>query len=271
MIFDEQGNIWLRQSWLDTAMRCAERGRLATIAPEWDSMDSDSALIGTAAHHAIEKSINLGVYDAIGEIARVWMLNYDKPIKWTKYNTIGELAQQAAQCAVAWRDGIKPEVNLEGALTEVPFKIVLFTLPDGRTVGITGTVDLVGEKLWDWKTGARAYNQREKQKGAIQPTIYCEAAVKGGLQTDYEYHYPMTFHYGVMIRGANAAKPQTLSVRRTQAHFSFALDRIRGYVDLALNFGLDRPWPRDDDHFLCSQTWCPWWSMCKGARLPDAD
>jgi hypothetical protein len=271
MIFDTDGNIWIRQSWLDTAMRCAERGRLATVAPEWDSMDSDSALIGTGAHYGIEQSINLGVYGEIGEIAHNWIMAYDREIKWTKYRTLAELADQSAQCAIAWRDGIMPHVDLEGATTEVPFRMVIFTLPDGRTVGITGTIDLVGHEPWDWKTAARAYNQREKQRHAIQPTIYCEALVKGGLQTEMEWRYPLDFNYGVMIRGAKSAKPQIVTVTRTQAHFSFAADRIRTYVDLALNFGLQKPWPRDDDHFLCNPTWCPWWSICKGARLPDAE
>jgi PD-(D/E)XK nuclease superfamily len=280
MKFDDEGNIWLRQSWLDTAMRCAERGRFAIIKPEWDAMTSDSAAIGTAAHAGIEAHINiensLGDETLIAPIEAIRIaLNEELAlgVKWTKYETPQQLFDNARRCYEAWVEGILPVFSdmglIQGARTEVEFKVVLFTLPDGRTVGITGTADLAPAVpvLGDWKTAAREYRAREKQKYAIQPTVYSHAAVLGAMRDDIEYRYPMTFHYGILVRGDRKAKPQIVTVTRTAAHAEFAIERIKQYVDLALNFTLDRSWPRTDEgNFLCSQTWCPWWQICKGAH-----
>jgi hypothetical protein len=161
---------------------------------------------------------------------------------------------------------------IEGALTEQSFKVVLFTLTDGRTVGIKGTIDFVPQvnELWDWKTAGSPFREKEKQRYAIQPTIYSLAAVMGALPNDVEYSYPMDFHYGVAVRGARKATAQLVSVTRTQAHADFAIERLKTYVDMALNFTLERSWPRtDESNWLCSSTWCPWWVLCKGAHAID--
>ena len=42
---------------------------------------------------------------------------------------------------------------------------------------------------------------------------------------------------------------------------------MRTYVELADAMGFEKHWPRDEDHYLCNEVWCPWWSICKGARL----
>jgi len=152
----------------------------------------------------------------------------------------------------------------------VSFRVPLYTRHCGRVVGITGTIDLVPDMndLADWKTASQKFRAHEKQKYSIQPTIYSLAAVKGGLQSDdhdVDYHWPMNFTYGIAVRGETKATPQILTVRRTEEHALFAIARIKQLVDLALDYGLDRAWPTDDDHFLCSQTWCPWWTACKGS------
>lgn len=283
MIFDDNGDIWLRQSWLDTAFRCPERGRLAIVKADWDNVTSDSALIGTATHAAIEQTIDSNGDADDGAlratIDRVIADEVSKGIKWTKYYSELELCNNAWRCFLAWRKHIAPwfieRGLLEGARTEVNFKVPLYQLTDGRTVGITGTVDLVPNVpvLADWKTSSQMFRPGEKQRFAIQPTIYCLAAIKGGLDSDdhpkVKYGWPMDFHYGIAVRDEYESQPQAVTVTRTEAHALFALHRIEALVDLALNYGLDRPWPRDDDHFLCSKTWCPWWSICKGVNPID--
>jgi hypothetical protein len=285
MRFDEQGNIWIRQSWLDDTIRCSERGRLKIMKPEWDT-GGDAAHAGTGSHAMIEHHLNslvvfgddtvLDKYDRRSIIrAAINEAIAKDGIKWNKFSTMQELVENAERCYEAWAREVLPLLvkrNLiEGALTEHKFQVVLFTLSDGRTVGIEGTIDFVPRtnELWDWKNPGRAYNPREKQRCATQATIYTLAAVLGGMDNDIEYHYPMKFHYGSMIRHPKQATVQLLTVNRTQGHADFAIERIKSYVDLALNFTLERPWPRNDDHFLCSSTWCPWWAICKGGHHID--
>ena len=269
-LIDDVTHIWFRQSWLDTAFRCPERGRQAIVRPEWDETTSDSALIGTSVHHGIEEHLNGNIAEQdIGAAAEQFLLDWDRnDIKYTKYKTVDDLVFNAKVCAQGWSNDIRPHLpKLDDAQTEVTFKIPLWA-QHGYTVGITGTIDLISDgQLWDWKTSAREYRASEKQRLAIQPTIYTLAAVKGDLVSAA---LPMRFNYGIMLRG-NKPKGQILSVTRTQGHIDFAVQRMMQFVDLYHHFGVDKPWPMNDDHFLCNQTWCPWWSICKGAHLTFAD
>lgn len=273
MIFDDDGSVWFRQSWLDTALRCGERGRQAIVRPDWDEITSDAALIGTATHTAIEGYLNGNVdATAIGATAASAAIALTaEPVKWTKWSTPKELADHAARCAEGWLTGIAPEVTPGGA-TEVSFKVPLFNRADGRLVGIQGTIDYIDPNgdMWDWKTSSGPYKPRDKQRTAVQPTVYAVALIKGGLSS-VVVEYPVRFRFGIAIRGEKQAKPQIVEVQRTKAHEGWLFDHLNTFVTMAERLGLDESWPRDDDHFLCSEKWCPWWSVCKGARLSTAD
>ena len=282
MIFREDGSIWFRQSWLDTATRCGERGRFAITLPEWDAATSDSALIGTAAHAAIEAVLREKIpatVEAIEWEARTAALELcnTEQVKWTKYSTPGECAANAARCATAWLEGLFPDVQL-GGHAEVQFEVPLFTRPNGRVVGITGTADYVDPPgtdydITDWKTSARKFTQRDKQATAIQPTVYAAAAVNGGFShvTDRKFEYPIRWRYGIMVRGERKATPQWVDVQRTSGSYGWLIDQLNVWVDMAEKMGVDGHWPRQDDHFLCSDRWCAWWSACKGARLSEPE
>lgn len=276
LIIDDNGDIWLRQSWLDTATTCPERGRLAMVKPEWDEITSDSALCGTAAHYAIEQVVRKQPTDMIGEYAHTFVMNYADPVKFTAYHSLAEVAEAAASCAEAWRDELMHKFPIDGAKSEVTFKLPWFRHSSGRNVGITGTVDLVPNipLLVDWKTSGRPYKQWEKQRFAVQPTIYALAAVKGGLQSDVVFEWPVRFQYGIMLR-AGARKPATtqiVEVFRTEAHVQWVKHRANQMIDMAFSFGTDKHWPMvDDKNFLCSKKWCPWWSCCRGAFILPHD
>lgn len=274
MQVDEEGNIWFRQSWLDTAFRCNERGRLDLVAPEFKADTSDAALIGTAAHAAIAAVLNEEVdpaeigASATGEVTR--LCDELENIQWTKWTLPSQLAGHAARCAIGWRDEIMPSVK-PGGFPEIDFKVPLFE-HNGRTVGIKGTIDYASPdgSLYDWKTSSKKYSQREKQRAAIQPTVYAAAAMHGALG-ELSYQYPIRFHYGVMVRGETKATTQIVDVQRSKAHEAWLCDHMRTYIDLADALGVERHWPRNEDHYLCSETWCSWWSICKGARLSSGE
>lgn len=278
MLVDEDGSIWFRQSWLDTANRCGERGRLAAVMPEWNEATNDAALIGTATHTAIQAALEGRAEDAAicGDIAytQALLLCEDEDVKWTKWTLPGQLGEHARRCAMAWFREIRPQIE-PGGQCEVEFKVPLGER-DGRVYGITGTVDYIepgGDTddghIVDWKTASRKFYQREKQRTAIQPTVYAAAAVRGAFDGP-AFTYPVTFRYGVMVRGNEKATTQVLDVQRSRAHEQWLMDQIETYIDMADALGVKRHWPRNEDHYLCNETWCPWWSVCKGARLSTA-
>jgi hypothetical protein len=273
MLVDEEGAIWFRQSWLETAMRCNERGRLAMVKPEFATATSDAALIGTAAHAAIANVLNGDTEpDAIGPDATVQALTLceSEPIQWTKWSMPSQLAAHATRCAEAWSREIRPYVKPDG-LVEHEFTVPLFE-SRGRTVGIKGQMDYAAPDgvLWDWKTASKKYSQREKQRSSVQASTYATAALHGALG-DLPYTYPLTFRFGVMVRGEASATTQVVDVLRTANHEAWLIDHLRTYIDMADGLGVLRPWPRSDESFLCSETWCPWWSICKGARLTPGE
>jgi len=273
MVVDDEGSVWFRQSWLDQVDRCPERGRLHLVEPEFNAATNDAAMIGTGAHAAIA-----AVLQGKAEPEEVGPLAYNLTIKfceradvrWVNWTLPGQLADLARRCAQGWVTDILPSIE-RGGLVEQEFKVPLFEYR-GRTVGITGTMDYVQPNgvIVDWKTASRKFTQKEKQRTAIQPTVYSVAAVHGGLDRPFEY--PVTFRFGVMVRGdPRAAEPkittQIVDVQRVHAHEGWLLDKIESYLDLADALGVMRRWPRNEDHYLCNATWCPWWSVCKGARL----
>lgn len=273
----EDGSIYFRQSWLDTAFRCPEESRLAIMKPEWEAISSDEAIIGTGAHYAIEQVVRGAVNpDDIGVTAYGYTLKViaDEGVRYTKRDSPAECADLSARCAEAWVRDIMPYAPIEGARTEVSFQVPLFKYRD-RTIGIAGTVDLVPPfaELWDWKTAANEYKQSEKQRWAIQPTIYALAAVKGGLQSEHTFTWPVTFRYGIMVKRAKECRGQILTVQREAAHADWAMKRMRTMVDLALDFGFDKSWPQiDEKNYLCSARWCAFHPICKGQYIaPSMD
>ena len=93
--------------------------------------------------------------------------------------------------------------------------------------------------------------------------MYVAAAVANGW-----LEYPATFKYGVLVRGGKA---QIVPVHRNESHTEWLREIIRPFVRSAISLGTEDPWTRNDTHFLCSSTWCSYWSVCKGSKLAPAD
>jgi hypothetical protein len=262
---DDDGiTVTLRQSWINDALNCQERGRRMIIQPE-ASITSDSAAIGTAVHAGIEATIN--GQDGLLAIADEWVKMREEPMKQTLGWSPGEMYAESIRMFDMWCSDIQQKV-IDPLHTEHYFDVDWFTselLSERVNVRLSGTIDLVTARdMWDWKTSARKYQPREKQNTAIQPTVYSIAANRLGL-----LEWPIRFNYGVMLRGK--AETQILTVHRTRNHEVWLARVVEPLIRQALALGTDMTWPVNDSHALCSQKWCPWWSSCKGSALTNSD
>lgn len=264
--------IGVRQSWVNDALMCMERGRLAYMKPEF-RRGSDATVLGTAMHTAIEQVL-LGKCDIndIGDAAVFGLqqaMNSDE--RWTYTSlTPEDMRPLAIAMSQGWARDVAPHVEF-GGIVEHKFYVPMNTIEhDGKeyVIQLEGTMDYVSPsgKLWDWKSAKRKYNQRELQKQNIQSQVYALAAVKSGLVSDW----PVSFTFGVMIRKEKSEGSRT-TVIRTARHGAWIERQITNLVSAALRLGNDLPWPQVDQGYLCSETWCPWWSVCKGAALTTDD
>lgn len=273
MKFDhDQGVVWIRQSWLDTATKCNERGRQAIVRPEWDEAESDSTFLGTACHETIEHILNdrVRIEDA-ADFCAAWMEGHvPGDIQWKKYDGLPHIIALARNNIAAFIDGILPQLPARDgeARTEVEFKFLTDTFVNDWRIGFTGTIDYVAPyELWDWKTASRPYSPYEKQQQAVQPSVYAEAARRGhlpGFEADGDDVIP--FYYGVMRMLTNHSEPQIVTVARSRSHFDWVMQQVTPLVRMATTM-LNHEWSKNDQHFLCSPKWCAWWSICKGASI----
>lgn len=256
---DGTTDVYVRQSWINDAVMCNERGRQGIIRPDW-SKPNDATILGTAVHAGIATVLEgkgEPIPAALEELKRL----LDEPFQRVKY-TNEELFAHVPELIREWEKNIAPTLgNVVGV--ERSFTFLLDEYDGVRIHGI-GTIDCVTDTaIWDWKTSGKKYNAREKQSQAIQPTMYTAAAVaKGWLQ------FPASFKYGVLVRGGSA---QIVPIHRNESHVEWLREIVRPFVRAALSLGTDQPWTRNDTHYLCSSTWCSFWSVCKGSKLAPAD
>lgn len=270
-IDEENKRIYVRQSWLGDTMMCMERGRRMIVSPEF-RVTNDSAMLGTATHAGIESVLRNAVQPSDAHHVSVAKLNDLQLAGDVRVTNIDQTTWEplVSSMTKAWVDSILPEVPLGGSV-EHKFEIGTGRAVSDYELWFEGTMDYVHETgVWDWKTAARKYSPLEKQTQNIQSAIYAGAASKLGLTpaaTD-------KFMFGVMIRSLKG-DTQILSVQRSQAHWDWVVEQAATTVGafLALRNGTEfsAPMPKNDQHFLCSDRWCPWWSVCKGVHIQTKD
>lgn len=261
----DEDKVFVRQSWLKDMMLCPQRALLAERAPEFNKLTNDSAAVGTAVHAGIESALSGQALSFAHDVALAKLdALVDEGVRTTNLDP-NKLRSNVAGLFAAWVNDIMPEVEGEGA-SEYSFAV-----PTGVKVGdyelwFEGTMDYATKAcLWDWKTSSRKYSPLEKQSQDIQASVYWFAATQLGL-TDPQ----APFKFGVMVR---TEKPygQIVSVRRTTAHANFVIDQAATAVSYALTMASHDKWLKNDQHHLCSERWCPWWSVCKGAHISEPD
>lgn len=256
----ENKKIYVRQSWLGDMAICPERARLGQVKPEFRT-GSDATIIGTAVHAGIEQVLKGNASDFVAMLE--FVNNEYETLQTTNYTVTNiepeKIPDYLEAMSLAFYNEIMPCVKL-GGQAEFFFRSPLGISIDDKEVFLEGTMDYVDPdgNIWDWKTAKRIYNQKEKQKSAIQPTVYTTALRNLGLAEN------PTFNYGVMVRQATP-KSQILSVTRGDNHSKWLQHYVKGAVTTALKSGYQDEWLMNDSSALCSSQWCSYWSVCKGA------
>jgi len=272
----DDGKVWVRQSWLNDIMICPERSRLAVTLPEW-RMGSDATHIGTAVHAGIEHYLThddaTGSYKtASDELER---LVVEEPFRINSTNGVPHMREYVTTLMNTFHSDIAPSVT-KGGVCEQKFGVKLYDLPEDTSVPfdaqpavwLGGTIDYIDPDgvIWDWKTAGRKYSQGEKQRQSIQASAYAYACVENG----WSPAYPVRFNYGVVTRTSKSVG-QIVPVIRTEQHVDWFKHQVQSVLQSCLSLGLEQPWTANDQHGLCSEKWCPYWSICKGAHLSDID
>lgn len=272
----EDGKVWVRQSWLNDIMICPERSRLAVTLPDW-RMGSDATHIGTAVHAGIEHYLTHDDFDGSFGVANTELdrLVEEEPFRINSTNGHLHMREYVNTLMNTFHSDIAPSV-VKGGVCEQKFGVKLYELPADTSlpydaqpaVWLGGTIDYIDPDgvIWDWKTAGRKYYQGEKQRQSIQASAYAYACVENGWSPSY----PVRFNYGVMTRTSKSVG-QIVPVIRTEQHVDWFKHQVQSVLQSCLSLGLETPWMANDQHGLCSEKWCPYWSICKGSRLSDID
>lgn len=267
-----------RQSTLGDLDICAERGRrvmTATMPPD----NKDASSVGTAVHAAIEyglEAVKRGESaPPLAELVSVGLHEWEELQEAPGFERVKFKAEGRAEAFIAnaigrWRSSVALE--LRPIAIEETFKDVLIYRDNVRDIVLSGTIDLIDER-WgcvDWKTSSdeRRYQEGyggqawEKKRWAIQPTVYTYAAHKLGFLSDQEQH-PFTY-FVFVVMPHNQVALQDLTVYRHKGDWAWLRQKVLGLAKL-VEAELDE-WPKNDNHALCSGTWCPAWDDCKGSN-----
>jgi len=272
-IDEENKRVYVRQSWLGDSMLCQERGRRMMVSPEFRTTN-DSAVMGTAVHAGIEAVLR-GTIDARDahhvSVSKLNLIKDTEKVKVTNTDpsTWEDLVRSMTN---AWVAGVLPEVPL-GGQPEFKFEYFSNIVVDGYAIWFEGTMDYFHPTgVWDWKTAARKYSLLEKQTQSIQASIYSGYALQSG-EVEIDANGDVGFNFGVMIRNLKGDS-QIVRIKRNSAHSMWVTEQASTMVRLALAMRnaegeFNRPWLKNDQHFLCSERWCPWWSVCKGVFIQN--
>lgn len=265
----------LHQSFLQQYLTCPERARQDYLGLSQRS-ETDSTAVGTAVHAAIEAYLG-GDGVPMAEALGCEMFNFlasDATFKWVKCKTRETAHRDIKVCFQNWLRDVYPQLGSPLSVEE-HFRLPFITLdhPLGNvSVSLEGTIDYLDETtVWDWKTSANEqsyaidYNRggkgREKQRWAIQPTVYSWAAHQLGYLPE-----PVDFTWAAMLRGPNGGV-QVLRCQRGGADWRRLEALVRNVVKLHF-LDLDE-WPMNNTSYLCDHKYCDAWASCPMGEPAD--
>lgn len=245
-------------SWLEQFAKCAEQARYRYFRLLPSGANEYTAL-GAAVHRGIETFLRpvdpddrtAEAWDAaIAKLAAVESEEgYVNGGKWD-HSQMVELLRQHLH---TFKEEVYP--GLEPVAVEQHFERE-FYVDNFRTISLRGDIDYIDAQLGvvDWKTAGSPHKPWEKQKYAVQPTVYSWVAGTDSMR------------YVVFVHNK---PPQTYIVTRTDEDVAW----LR-YVCLAAARHIEAHlpvWALNDSGWWCSRKWCPVYAnnMCKGAFMKE--
>jgi hypothetical protein len=252
-----------RQSTLGDLDMCLEKGRrqLAGTLERWES---DAASIGTALHGGIEANLEELILDDadmnLSTTIEIAQQTFSDQLELPNFKWLQETEETAraalTRCATAWYEEIRP--TLEPEMLEIPFHGLVIHEDEQRVIRINGTMDYLGHQgLADWKTAGSKYKAWEKERWAIQPTVYTLAARLMGIEQAQAEYVP--FEFIVMLK-SGTQRTQRIKVVRHAGDWRWLVEKC---VALAELIEADLAvWPKGDNGWWCSGKWCAAWDSC---------
>lgn len=279
-----------RQSWVKDFLLCPDRGRRNAFDPAFQAANgsSDATTLGTALHEYAEGRLHqLGHSQAAAEATQWLQLQIDDAtFDWILIKTPGTLHGKLVLMMERFR-GVMDNIILQYGYPDPNEIERLFDVP----LSPDGTIRLAGQwdcrwpnhnRIHDWKTAGSLdrYVGWEIDRWYVQPTVYCVAAAivdlvdaydgDEGAAMDFFWSDPdgfeTTFEFNVVDK-TTSANHQSFETTRNQGHASWLLEQLESFVNTHDLMGTDGPWPKNDQHALCSAKWCPAWDTCKGRHL----
>lgn len=255
-----------RQSSLKTLDLCLERGRLE-MSGLMARNDTDSSAQGTAVHAAIEASIQSELsgqgwltvedmtYIAVDEFEE---LSAAEGFLWIKTKRPSTVHTRIERMLTTWDLKVRPRlVPVATELTWGPFTIYE---DHERIIQLTGCIDYIDALTGggDWKTASRSWEAWEHKRWDQQASIYTWAMSEMLIvHGEREGIWPFTFY----VMNSDGSY-QEIVVQRHAGDWAWIKERC---VAVAQLIEAELPvWPKNDNHALCSPTWCPAWDQCKG-------
>lgn len=270
----------VRQSSLGETDICLERSRFE-MTGTMPKVNNDASEIGTACHAGFEMTLEGILNDGVAygletaqeaAQAELTLLMADPDWRWIKFAGEADARWFVNAVVALWFEHTLPK--LKPVMIEHTFGPITLYEDEHRVVQVKGTIDYLDAALGlvDWKTGSRKHEKWEKDRWAIQPTVYTWAAVQEGLVAP-DSRGLVPFSYEVFWRKSKyALEYQPYTVYRHAGDWAFLQEKA---LSLALLTEAAYPsegpavlkrWPMNDNHALCSEAWCPAWALCKGAH-----
>lgn len=259
--------VYLRQSSINTFMKCPERARHEFFVLDRDKQYyTDASATGQALHRAIEATMRQDIIahpKAFTAYARAQLriIDHEDGIRYVQNDLEHCLdyfkgwSNAFFNCQAAMDIMHHPDLRIEE-----PFCLKVGEREDVE-LWFEGKMDAVTYDVADWKTAARKYNEYEAQAWHIQPTMYVWAANTLGLTDERK------FRYLVFPKTKSDPQVQIVPISRSLGATRFLMDQGWRIANLIKRMGTDGPWPTNDQHWLCSEKWCLNWNDCKGSFL----
>lgn len=288
--FKRPDGVWchhIRQSDIIRFRMCPELHR-RTLFREVEDFESDSAIVGTAAHSAYNAILAAhrdgwqltpgeAFAGALEQLQELWQ---HPRLMQAKLSTLDEARTQLGVCLELFYNEALPWIteNHEIVTLEHQFDIMVYK-DTKREIYISGTWDLgCSDAVIDFKNSSSDKYSNAKlwqlQRYGVQPIIYTWADDMIYLQEMELNKTTLSFEndqelqpFWFVNMNPKKGKVDFLEIKVTVGDCKFMLVEMARMTDL-IEAGLNR-WPLGPTDWHCSPIWCPAWNDCRGKQLGE--